>query len=90
MPLQIPDSFEKIEEKNVPELHLAAIVCEKKSETVAKYRVARSKIALFRLAIPKMAGVWGKKVEFSCFGGFGAFRPPNSAKLFLAGPITAP
>ena len=24
------------------------------------------------------------------FGGFGAFRPPNSAKLFLVGPITAP
>ena len=29
--------------------------------------------------------------KFWCFfWGFGAFRPPNSAKLFLAGPITAP
>ena len=75
VPLQMPDSFEKIEKKKyVPELHLAAIFCEKKSETVAKHRVTRSKITLFRLAIPKMAGVWGKKkVEFSCFLGFWGF-----------------
>ena len=63
MPLQMPDSFEKIEKKkkNVPELHLVAIFYEKKSETVTKHRVTRSKITLFRLAIPKMAGFWKKK-----------------------------
>ena len=43
--------------KNVPELHLVAIFCEEKSETVAKHRVTWSNITLFRLAIPKMAGV---------------------------------
>ena len=79
MPLQIPDSFEKIEKKNVPDLHLVAIFCEKKSETVG---VTRSKITLFRLAMPKMAGVWKKKLNFRVFWGFGAFRPLNSAKLF--------
>ena len=55
VPLQIPDSFEKIEKNNVPELHLGAIFCEKRSETVAKHNVTRSKITPFRLAIPKMA-----------------------------------
>ena len=58
---------------NVQELHLAAFFCEKRSETVAKHRVTWSKITLFRLAIPKMAGFWKKKVEFSCFLGFWGF-----------------
>ena len=70
----------------MPKLHLVAIFCEKKSETVAKHRVTRSKITLFRLAIPKMAGFWKKKWNFRVFWGFGAFRPPNSAKLFLGQP----
>ena len=83
---QMPDSFEKIEKKNVPELHLVAIFCEKKSETVTKHRVTWSKITLFRLAIPKMAGFWKKSGIFVFFGGFGAFRPPSSAKLFLGQP----
>ena len=60
--------------------------CEEKSETVTKHRVTRSKITLFRLAIPKMAGVWKKKWNFRVFGGFGGFRPPNSAKLFWGQP----
>ena len=81
-----PDSFEKIEKKNVPELHLVAIFCEKKSETVTKHGVTRSKNALFRLAMPKMAGFWKKKWNFRVFRGFGAFRPPNSAKLFVGQP----
>ena len=49
-------------------MHLAAIFCEKKSETVAKHRVTRLKITLFRLAIPKMAGVWKKSGIFAFFG----------------------
>ena len=72
MPLQIPDSFEKIE-KNEPELHLVAIFCEKKSETVAKHRINQKKITPFRLAIPQMAGFFGEKVEILGFWGFGAF-----------------
>ena len=64
MPLQIPDSFEKFEKKNVPELHLVASFCEKKSERVSE-RVTQSKITLFRPAIPKMAGFLGKKWKFS-------------------------
>ena len=40
--------------KNVPELHLVAIFCEKKSETVTKHRINQSKLTLFRLAIPIM------------------------------------
>ena len=79
--------FRKNRKKNVPELHLVAIFCEEKSETVRKHRVTRSKITLFRLAIPKMAGFWKKKKRnFGVFWGFGAFRPPNSAKLFLGQP----
>ena len=75
-----PRQFRK-NQKNVPEL--VAIFCEKRSETVAKHRVTRSKITLFLLAIPKIAGFWKKRWNFRVFGGFGAFRPPNSAKLFL-------
>ena len=55
------------EKKNVPELDLVAIFCEKKSETVAKHGANQSNITLFRLAIPKMA-VFGKKSgNFSVF-----------------------
>ena len=85
-----PDSFEKIEKKNVPKLHLVAIFCENKSETVTKHRVTRSKIAPFRLEYPKWRGFGKKSGILVFFGGFGAFRPPNSAKLFLVSPITAP
>ena len=55
----------------MPELHLAAIFCEKKSETVAKHRVTQSKITLFWLEIPKMAGFWEKSGIFAYFGVLG-------------------
>ena len=71
------------------ELHVVLIFCEKKSETVAKHRINQSKITLFRLAIPKMSVLGGMGI-LVFFGVWGPFRPPNSAKLFLAGPITAP
>ena len=73
MPLQMPDSFEKNRKKHVPELHLAAIFCEKKSETVTQHRVIQSKPILFRLAKPPMAGFWNKKWNFRVFLGVGAF-----------------
>ena len=38
----------------------------------------------FGISLRPIGGIFG---VFWCFG---AFRPPNSAKLFLAGPITAP
>ena len=63
----------KKSKKILPELHLVEIFCEKKTQTVAKHSVTRSKITLFRLAIPNMAGFWKKKVEFSCFLGFWGF-----------------
>ena len=62
----------KKSKKNVPELHLAAIFCEKKSETVAKHRVTRSKLPFFGWQYPKWRG-FGKKVELSCFLGFWGF-----------------
>ena len=79
----------KKSKKNVPELHLAAIFCEKRSETVAKHRVTWSKITPFRLAIPKMAGVWEKKVEiFVFFGGLGLSDLRILLSYFWASPIT--
>ena len=71
--------------------HLAAIFCEKKPETVAKHRVTRSKIALFRLAIPKMAGFWKKKWNFRVFWGFGAFPASEFCKvIFGQAPLLRP
>ena len=89
MPFQMPDSFEKNEKKNVPGLHLVAIFCEKKPETVAKHRVTRSKITLFRLAIPKMVGVWKKNGIFVFFGGLGLSGLRILLSYFWASPITA-
>ena len=56
--------------KNVPEMHLVAIFCEKKSETVTKHKVNQSKIVLFRLAIPWR--FFGTRGGIFGFGG-GAF-----------------
>ena len=63
----------KKSKKNVPELHLVAIFCEKKSETVAIHRVTRSKNTLFRLAMPKMACFRGESGKFRVLGVFWAF-----------------
>ena len=52
----IARQFRKINRKinqNVPEPHLVAIFCKKKSEIVVKQRVNWTKTALFRLAIPE-------------------------------------
>ena len=77
--------------KNVPEQHLVAIFCEKTSETVTKHRVIRSKITLFRLTMPKMAGVWKKKVEFSCFFGvLGLSGLQILLSYFWAAPLQRP
>ena len=70
----------------MPELHLVAIVCEKKSETATKHNLVKN--------YPFSAGntqngvgfFGGKSEKFGVFGVLGPFRPPNSAKLFLGQP----
>ena len=74
--------------KNVPELHLAAIFCENKSETVAKHRINQSKNCPFVAGNTQNGGFWKKMEIFVFFGALGAFRPPNSASYFWASPIT--
>ena len=81
----MPDSFEKIE-KNVPELHLVAIFCEKKSETVTKQGNSVKNYP-FSAGNTQTGGLGGKKQNFRIFTSLGAFQPPISGKLFLASPI---
>ena len=84
-----PRQFQKNKIKNAPELHLAAIFCERKSETVAKHRVTRSKLPFFGWQYPKWR-FWGEWKIWCFLGVWGLSGLRILPSYFWASRITAP